>query len=146
MSQSQRVKGQETTVIVVANGVVQSTLNDVSNFNAELDFEVISKGYLGQTTNLKDMIFNGAKFDLELNTYTQDWTTLVSVIKALAQRTAPNNVVNITGVMEYPNGDTPSMLFSNCQFGPIPVNFAARNEYVKHKFSGETSDVIIQTS
>src|SRR5271157_5232197 len=120
-TQSERLRGEQTTILVVANGTVQDTLNDVMNFNAELEFEIISKGYLGQVTNLKDMIFNGAKFDFEINSYTQDWATLVAVIKALAQRTAPNNVINITSVMQYPNGDEPSLLFSNCQFVAIPI-------------------------
>lgn len=145
-SQSERVKGQEVSLLIVANGNIADTLTEVGNFNGELSFEVISKGYLGEKTNRKDMIYNGAKFDFELNTYTQDVWTLVAAIKALAQRTAPTNQINISGVFQYPNGDTPTMLWSNCQFGAVPVSTPGRNEYVKHKFQGETDDVVITTS
>jgi hypothetical protein len=145
-----RCKGQEVSILIVANSgggpQVQATLTETSNFNGELEFEVISKGYLGEKTNRKDMIYNGAKFDFEVNTYTADVWTLVATIKALAQRTAPNNQINISGVFEYPDGDVATMLWANCQFGALPVQVPGRNEYVKHKFQGETDDVIVTTN
>jgi hypothetical protein len=149
-SQSERVKGQEVEILVTVNTgggpVVQATITEISNFNGELTFEVISKGYLGEPTNRKDMIYNGAKFDFEVNTYTADVWTLVAAIKGLAQRTNVNNQINISGVFLYPGGDIATMLWSNCQFGAVPVQVPGRNEYVKHKFQGETDDVIVSTN
>jgi hypothetical protein len=149
-SQTERIKGQEVEVIVSANSgagpQVQATITEISNFNGELSFEVISKGYLGEGTMRKDMIYNGAKFDFEVNTFTADVWTLVATIKALATRQAPNNSINISGVFLYSNGDIATMLWNNCQFGPIPVSIPGRNEYVKHKFQGESDDVVVSTN
>jgi hypothetical protein len=143
---SERIRGQEVNVIIVLNSVVQATLNCITDFEGEVSFEVISKGYLGEKTNRKDMIFNGAKFNYGLDTYTQDWIPFVQAAQALAKRTAPNNQINISGVFEYPNGDTPSMLLSACSFGPLPIKAGARNQYVNKKFQGECDDVIFTTS
>lgn len=143
---TQRLKGQDVTVLVVANSIVMSTLNCIKDFEGEASYEIVTAGYLGEKTNRKDMIFNGGKFNYSLDTYTQDWITFVQVIDALAKRTAPNNVINITGVFEYPNGDTPSMLWSNCSFGAIPFKAGARNQFVNHKFTGESDDITYTTS
>jgi hypothetical protein len=143
---TERCKGQEVVINIAANGVLQDTLTEVEDFEGTLQFEVIAKGYLGERTNRKDMIYNGAKFSFSMDTFTQDIWFFVAAVKALAQRSAPGNYINVTGTFEYANGDTPSMLFGNCQFGEMPVTVAKRNEYVKHKFSGETDDVTISTS
>lgn len=143
---TERLKGQDVTIIVVQNSVVQDTLNCVKNFNGELSFEVLTAKYLGEKTNRTDMIFNGAKFDFELDTYTQDWISFVQAAQAKAKRTAPNNVFNITGVFQYPNGDTPAMLFADASFGPMPINTADRGSYLKHKIQGASDDVNLQPS
>ncbi len=143
---TERVKGQECNVIIVQDSQVQDTLTEISNFNGELSFEIKTQGYLGEKTNRKDYIYNGAKFDFEMHTHSQGWVTLVQAQLSLAKRTTPNTVFNITLVLEYPNGDTPSALFSNCSFGALPINVAGRGEYVKHKVVGESDDVDIQQS
>jgi hypothetical protein len=143
---TERVKGQETEVLIVVNSQVQDTLTDIMNFNSELSFEIKSVGYLGEKTNRKDYIYNGAKFDFEMHTHTQDWVTFVQAQLDLAKRNTPNTQFNITFVAEYPNGDTPSFLFSNASFGALPFGAASRADYVKHKVQGEADDVTMTQS
>jgi len=137
---AQRIKGQEAVVLISAGGVLQDTLTDIQNFEIELQLEVISKGYLGESTNRKDMIYNGAKFTMELHLHTQDWFTLRNLIKAKAQRTNPNVVFNITSVLSFPNGDTPTVTLPDCQFGSNPMSIRSRGDYVNVKLEGEVGD------
>lgn len=134
---TERIKGQEYTTIIVLNSQVQDTLTCVSDFEGEVTLEVLKKGYLGERTDRTDMVMKGAKFNYGLDTFTQDWITFVQAIQAKAQRTAPNTQINISGVFEYTNGDTPSILFGNCSFGPIPFKAGARNQFIGKKFTGE---------
>ena len=137
---SQRLKGQETSILITQGGQLQSTLSDIQNFGMEAEFELISKGYLGEKTNRKDEIYNGCKFDMELHIHTQDWFTFQLAIKNRAQRNTPDVVFNITTVLQFPNGQTPTILIPDCFFGAHPMKIGSRGEYVSLKLEGEAED------
>ena len=146
MSTAQRIKGQEVSILIVADTVLQDTLTDIQNFNMELEFEIKSMGYLGEKTNRKDYIFNGCKFDMELHIHSQDLLTFAQQVHDKAQRITPDVVFNITGVFSFPNGDQPELLLNDVSFGAIPFNIGSRGDYVKVKIQGECSDIEIETS
>jgi len=81
MSTAQRLKGQEVSILIVRDGNLEDTLVDIQNFNLELEFEIKTQGYLGEKTNRRDMIFNGAKFDMELNLHTEDYLSFLLAMK-----------------------------------------------------------------
>jgi hypothetical protein len=143
---SQRIKGQEVTILIVQDSQLQATLTDIQSFNAEVQLEIKSQGYLGEKTNRKDYIFNGVKFDMELHVHTQDWLNFVQAVINKAQRITPDTVFNITGVFSFPNGDTPTMVIANAAFGPLPVNVNSRGDYVKVKLEGEADNFSAVTS
>lgn len=146
MTTAQRIKGQEVSILIVADSVLQDTLVDIQNFNIELEFEIKSQGYLGEKTNRKDYIFNGCKFDGELHVHTQDYLLFAQQVHDKAQRLTPDIIFNISGVFSFPNGDEPELLLNDCAFGAIPMNIGSRGDYVKVKFQGECSDIEIQLS
>jgi hypothetical protein len=143
---SQRIKGQEVAILITQDSQLQDTLTDIQNFNLEAQFEIKSQGYLGEKTNRKDEIYNGCKFDLELNLHKQDWFTFQNNIKNRAQRITPDTIFNITGVFSFPNGDTPTVLIPDVHFGPQPLNITSRGDYVKVKLEGEADDFNATTS
>lgn len=142
----QRIKGQEVSILITRDGALEDTLTDIQNFNMDTELELIVKGYLGEKTNRKDDIFNGIKFDLELHLHKQDWFNFQAAIVSRAKRDTPDVKFNITGVMSFPNGDTPTVLLPDCKFGAIPMNVSARGDYVKVKLSGGCDDYVITTS
>jgi hypothetical protein len=146
MSTAQRLKGQEVSILIVRDGNLEDTLVDIQNFNLELEFEIKTQGYLGEKTNRRDMIFNGAKFDMELNLHTEDYLSFLLAMKNKAQRLTPDVVFNITGVFSFPNGDQPELLLNDVSFGAAPQNIGARGDYVKLKLQGEVEDIEIQLS
>ena len=141
-----RIMGQDVSILIVQDGELQDTLTAISNFEGELEFEIISKGYLGEKTERKDMVFKGVKFNGELNPFTQDIFAFAQSVKDKAQRINVDTMFNVTGIFTFPNGDTPELLFTDCAFGPIPIGVGSRTDYVKSKFSGECSDVDIELS
>lgn len=140
---SQRIRGQEVSIIITRDGVLEDTLVDVQNFNAELELEIKSQGYLGEKHNRKDDIYNGVKFDLELHLHTQDYFAFAKGVIDRAKRNTPDTVVNIAGMFQFPNGQLFSFLIPDAKFGPIPLNVTARGDYVKTKLQGEADDVVL---
>lgn len=137
---TQRIKGQEVSILVVTNGTLEDTITDIQSFEFEPEFEIISKGYLGEKTNRKDEIFNGCKGSMEIHLHTKDWFALLKKIKDRAQRIAPDTVINITATLNFPDGDTPSVTIPDVKFGANPHSVPSRPEYVKVKVDFEAED------
>lgn len=143
---SQRLKGQEVAILIVRDAVLESELFDIMNFNAEIMLEQIAQGYLGEKTERHDEIYKGMKGDFEMNTHSQDWLPFVTAVIERAKRNTPDLVINITAVMNYPNGQTPSILFPDVKFGPMPMNIGSRGEYQKIKIDFVVDDFEITYS
>ena len=60
-----RIKGQETSLDVIVNNVVQQNFIDVKSLETEEQLEIIKEGYLGETTDRRDMVYRGFSGRLE---------------------------------------------------------------------------------
>jgi len=132
----QRIKGQETSVLIVRGGVLEDTLTNVLNFNAIIQSEAKTQGYLGEKGNRTDDIFNQIKFDMELHLSSAAWFAFSKAIVERQQRITPDVQFNITCVASFPNGETQAILLSDVKFGEQPLNIGSRNDYVKVKLDG----------
>jgi hypothetical protein len=141
MPTPQRIKGQEVVNNIVSDGVLEDTLNSISEFNDEDMLEIKQLGYLGEVSNRGDSIYNGTKFDLSLHLQSQEWFRFKQKVIAKAQRTLPDLVFNVTVTYFFPNGDTPTVTYADVSWGPIPKNVASRGDYVKAKMEGFVSSV-----
>lgn len=141
---AQRIKGQEVAVLITRAGALEDTLTNIQNFNVELDFEIKKQGYLGEPTDRRDEVYNGVKFDLELHLHRSAWFTFVKALIDRAKRNTPDVVFNISGVFNFPSGETVTMLLPDVMFGPVPHNVSARGDYVKVKLQGECQDFQIE--
>lgn len=143
---AQRIKGQEVNILIVRGGVFEDSLTDIQNFNVELDLEIKKQGYLGEKTDRRDEVFNGVKYDMELHLHSQAFMNFVSAVLDRAKRINPDLVFNITGVLNFPDGTTPTFLIPDVKFGAIPMNVPSRGEYVKIKLQGEADDLKLNPS
>jgi hypothetical protein len=134
---SQRIKGQEVSVLISRDNVLEDTLVDIQNFNSEDELEIKSMGYLGEKSNRKDEVYNGTKLDFEMNIHRAAYFQFRRAILDRAQRNNPNIRFDVTIVSSFPNGETEVETFPDVKFGPIPRNIPARGDYVKIKLSGE---------
>lgn len=143
---AQRIKGQEVSILIVRDGALEAELVDIQNFNFEPDVEIKTQGYLGEKSNRTDDIYNGVKGDLELNLHDQDWFTFLQAVQDRAKRNTPDVKFNITAVLAFPNGQTPSVIIPDVKFGSFPHNVASRGDYVKVKISYAADDYTLQPS
>lgn len=142
----QRIKGQEVSVIIVRDAVVEAELVDIKSMSVELELETKSQGYLGEKTNRKDDIFNGVKGDMEMHLHSQEYFLFTSAIVDRAKRVTPDVVFNISAVLSFPSGETPTVLIPDAKFGANPLSISDRGDYVSAKFAFEADDYEIQYS
>ena len=130
---AQRIKGQEVVVQIIRAGKLEAELTDIQGFNVEDMFEIKAEGYLGETTNRQDYLYNGTKGDLEMHLHSKDWFLFRKAMRDKARRITPNVEFNIIATLNFPNGDTPTITLPNVSFGALPHNIPSRGEYVKVK-------------
>ena len=146
MASSARILGQDTTVLITRDGNLEDTLTNVVSFSVEDQFELKSQGYLGRKTDDKDYFFKGSKFDLELHLHRQEWFKFRNAMLAKAKRETPDLVFSITTVLNFPNGETPTVTFNDVAFGAVPLNAGGRGDYISVKLTGECSEASQVTS
>jgi hypothetical protein len=142
----QRIKGQESAIIITSGGVVQNTLVDIHNFGVTFQSEVKKMGYLGQKTDLTDDVFHCVDFDFELHTYTQDWLSFLVAVHDRQKRNNPGLVINLATVLEYPGGDEPQLFLPDAKFGATNASFPKRDDYINKKWTGSVDDYDLSLS
>lgn len=137
---STRLKGQETEIrmISVTSGLL-SSFSDVKSFSITFDREVLDEGYVGQTTNQKDDIFNGVSFDITTHNSSADVVALIQRINEVSKQRLPGERIEIVTTLRFADGNR-RIILSDAKFGNIPINIGGRGEYVEFGFSGQASD------
>ncbi len=141
------LKGQEVVVTIVADGQIQASITDVKSADFEFMLDLVTRSYLGQTSDRYDEVFKGFKVSLELNVETQEIFSLIALITDRAQRrNANSNIqINIQAILNFPNGDRPKIYGQDLFFAAIPLNFGSRTDYgtVKLDGTGSTARVVL---
>jgi hypothetical protein len=135
-----RIKGQEVEVRIVRGGEELTTITDVRSFEMAAQLELLSEGYLGETTDRKDEIYRGYRGSMELHFENADILTLMRSVIDRARRKEPGLQINIRATLNFPGGGTSAILLRDCFFGEIPISFGSRGDYGSVSLSFEGSD------
>jgi hypothetical protein len=141
-----RLRGQEVQISIVEDGTLSDAFTAIATFNDTMKLEKKEDGFLGETSNRYDQIFNGYDGSFEMQLSNQKWMSFQSVLKAKARRENPNLQINIVRVDFYANGDTPSRTYVDCSFGAEPTAIATRADFVKVTVDFSCSDIEDQQS
>ncbi len=136
----QRIKGQEVELLLVVNGNPKSNLTSVRSFEVTLNTEILSEGYLGETTERKDSIFKGLSGKMSLHIDSQEILKVFQAIVDKARRRTPGTKINVKATLNFPNGQRPRVLISDVEFGPMPLSFGSRQDYGSVDLNFEASD------
>ncbi len=136
----QRLKGQDTEILFVVDGVTADTITTIKSFEMEWKLENLDEGFLGETTNRKDSIFNGVSFSSELQIENAGILGLVQQLLDKARRRTPGLKINIKTTLNFPNGDRPRIIIQDAEFGGVPLSLGGRGEYAKMTLQGEASE------
>ncbi len=139
---AQRIKGQEVRVVMVSPSGTETSLSDVQSFEVEPQMEVLSEGYLGETTERKDDIFKGCSGSMEINLESADFFKFQQAVIERSQRRTPAAArFNVISTLAFPNGERVRILLEDIFFGAPPVNVGSREDYVSVSLDFECSNV-----
>lgn len=130
MGAPNRIKGQETVVGIVLNSKLQKSITAVKDLEVTAKLEKKEEGYLGETTNRYDEIFNGVDGKMVIHIESKTIFDLMQSVIDRAKRRAPGNTINIQTTLNFPNGEKKRVFLQNVFFGNMPLGFGARDQYV----------------
>lgn len=146
MTTELRVLGQEVTIRITEGGALLDTITAIQNFTFEARTRILTEGYLGETANRQDEIFDEVGGSFTVHPESQDILLLQNRIVRRAQtRVANPTIITAAFRMNFPNGDSPRITIPDMKFDPMPVNISARDAYVDMTFTYKASSYLIST-
>ena len=126
---AQRIKGQEVSLRIFINNVEQVSMVDVRSFELSAQLELKTEGYLGETTNRRDEIYNGVRGRMELHFEDAGVFTFMRSVIDRARRRTPGTRIDANATLSFPSGQKARVNFPDIFFGEIPTNFSSRSDY-----------------
>lgn len=137
----QRIKGQETVVTVMLDGQLQARVDSITDAEVTFELEILEEGYLGETANRYDSIFNGMTIRAVGHLTNTQLITLAEAIVSRAQRRAGGAVrIDMALSLVFPGGDLITIAIPDVQFQSIPVSDGGREEYVQWTLEAKASE------
>lgn len=140
---AQRIKGQEVEILLVVNGEPQAALFDIRSFELAFQNEILTEGYIGETTDRRDSIFKGVSGRFEAHVETEQFLAFYTAVTNKARRRTPGTQINIKVTLNFPNGDRPRILIPDVEFGELPLNFGSRSDYGTVSINFESSEASV---
>lgn len=135
-----RIKGQEVTCSVISSAGLEESVADVSSMDINFDRDILSEGFLGQTTEQKDDIFKGISGKIEFHMQTHEPLDLIQRINDKTKRRLPGERFQIVATLAFPNGVRRRVVIPDCSFGAIPISIGSREDFVTVTFDYAASD------
>jgi len=139
MPPNPRIKGQEVEVTILQDGqlVLNNTAAIESN-SMSAQLEILSEGFLGETTNRKDNIFNGWAGDVSMQfSGPQVFTMVQGFIDQATRRVLGGVGVNVKHVFKFASGRRAIVTFPDVAVGEVKIDTGGRSDYVKLSFPYE---------
>lgn len=136
----QRVKGQNVTITLYQGGAALASF-PIKDASFTLKLSTSKEGYLGETADRRDQVFDGIEGELTLHYEDESIFLLADAIIQKAQNLAVGPDFSVKAQLNMPNGATPSIQANDCSFGDIPFEFSGRTEFASVKLTFESSSV-----
>jgi len=144
---AERLKGQEVTVNMVSTfGGIETSFIDVGSIEMQFDREILSEGYLGQTTQQKDDIHNGVSGTITFHSRTADTLGLIQRITEASKGRLPGESFQIVAKLGFPLGGSRLVVVPDAKFGNIPINVSDRQSFVEFRLEFASDDANILPS
>ena len=139
---AQRLKGEDTVITFTGPDGSEDGLSDISSFEAELQFDILKEGYLGETTDRRDDIFRGVTGSIDINISSADYFRFTQRVQDRAEnRGAAGGQFDAQVSFNFPSGERVRLSFENIFFGNLPISASDRASYVSATISWECENV-----
>ena len=136
----QRVKGQETIITILKDGELQARIDSISDAEVTFDIEILEEGYIGETANRFDSIFNGMTIKISGHMTNKQLITLATAVVQRAQRAGGVNRIDMAITLIFPGGDLVTISVPDVHFQSIPITDGGREEYVGYSLEAKGSE------
>lgn len=129
-----RIKGQETVISLTGPNGDITTFDHIQSLDFTMNLEVLEEGYLGNTANSFDEIYNGISGTLTAHMSNNEYWAFQEAVQFRAERRAGNSasgVFSITTQFTYPTGELARVTIDDVHFGDIETSVGGREEYVE---------------
>lgn len=140
-----RLKGQEVAVsIISATAGLEPGVSEVKALEVQFDRDILSEGYLGQTTEQKDDIFKGVSGKIDFHTPNADVLSLTQRINEVSRRRLPGESISIVATFNFPIGGRRRIAIQSAAFGNIPISTPSRDDYttVSYEFASDDARIL----
>lgn len=124
-----RIKGQEVELLLVENNVPLTSIADVRSFEMAAQLEILSEGYLGETTDRRDSIYKGYRGRMEVHFENRSVLDLMRRLVDKARKRSAGARINAKVTLAFPGGDRVRLLLKDLEFGEVPLSFGSRSDY-----------------
>jgi hypothetical protein len=139
---AQRIKGSEVGLILTSPDGREDSIDAIGSLTLTVQVELLTEGYLGETSNRRDEIFNGVEGSLDVHLERGAYFTLVEKIKdRAARRTPAADRFDLMAVFQFPNGDRRRAVVRDVHFGEIPIEVGGRGDYVSSTINFGAEDL-----
>lgn len=142
----QRLKGQEVELVFLVDGAPRTNLTTKRSLEIEYKFSLLAEGYLGETTQRYDTIYDGVGLRTEFHLETPDAFEVALLIEEKARRREPGTQFNWKCTYNFPSGRKARIVIPEFEFGPSGFNVGGRGEYVVVPVEGAASQAFVLVS
>ena len=137
----QRIKGQETIITILKDGELQARIDSVSEAEVTFELDVLEEGYLGETSNRYDSIFNGMTIRVSGHmTNLQIVDLAEAIVNRAARRAGGATRIDIAITLIFPGGDLRTINIPDAQFQSVPISDGSRSDYVGFTLEAKASE------
>jgi hypothetical protein len=126
-----RIKGQEVEIVMLVDGAPRENLTFAQSLDFTFKTELKEDGFLGETTNRYDTVFNGVSGKTQHQFDTPEPLNIIRLIVNKARQREPGTVFNLRATLRFPNGQKARIVFRDVSFGELPISFSSRTDYGK---------------
>lgn len=135
----QRIKGQESVILIQKDGELQDKIDTISDAEVEFQSNILNEAYLSEASERFDSIFVGMRIRATGHMANDAWLKLTEDLINKQQRRGPDIRVDMTTVLRFPNGLVIAILIPDLSFGSVPMNIGGREEYISFQFEAQAS-------
>lgn len=138
MAVDPRIKGQEVECTFLTNGQIMANSIAIQSNNLKIMMEILTEGFLGETTNRKDFVFNGIGGEVSLQFSGPEVFNMINgFIDVARRRVASGTQTNVKHVYKFSSGRRGLVVLPDVSPGEITIDTSGRVDYVKVSFPYE---------
>ena len=125
---------------ILLNGEPVDTLQNVKSLEFTFKNKILEEGYLGETTQQYDAVFDGVEGNAEFHFGNAAPFALAAAIVNKARRRDSGTQINIKCTYQFPSGRRARVVIRDAEFGPMPFGIGGRSEFATFKIAFSASD------